>query len=388
MVIYEPGEDSYLMQKYVEEYSEVNSVLDMGTGTGIQAITAAKKAKKILAVDINPDAVKTARISGQIEKIKNIEFIESNLFEKVTGKFDLIIFNPPYLPEEKNVKDIALVSGKRGCDTTIKFLDALGPFLNADGKILLTSSSLASQSLISEAIARNLFESKILEKIHVFFEDIILYELRKSEKLKRLEDIGMKNPILFAKGKRGVIIKGRFNKKTVAVKMKKPGSDALGTIRNEANFLEILNKEDIGPKLIMHEKDFLMYVFVEGIFIEEFLEKAFKKDILDVLEKTFDQLFRMDTMQINKFEMHHPHKHILIDKTNPVLIDFERARYTESPKNVTQFCDYLSGMRVSGLLEKKGIKIEASGIKELAKEYKKGFKKKNYKKIISIFSSP
>jgi len=51
-------------------------------------------------------------------------------------------------------------------------------------------------------------------------------------------------------------------------------------------------------------------------------------------------LFIMDKLKINKEEMSHPQKHIIIDKNNNLtLIDFERAHYTIKPSNVTQFTD-------------------------------------------------
>ncbi|MEK6917169.1 MAG: 50S ribosomal protein L11 methyltransferase, partial [Nanoarchaeota archaeon] len=79
-IIYEPREDSYLLQKYVEMYSK-GSVLDMGTGSGIQAITASKKAKEVVAVDINPEAVKQTKLALEIEKIKNVKVLQSDLFQ-------------------------------------------------------------------------------------------------------------------------------------------------------------------------------------------------------------------------------------------------------------------------------------------------------------------
>ena len=128
--IYEPGEDSYLLQKYVDQYSKVDSVLDMGTGTGIQGLTASKYATNVLSVDVNPEAVKQTKTLIEIEKKKNIKILESDLFSKIPKqKFDLIIFNPPYLPKHKHVDNIALVSGKRGVDTTLKFMDNVNEYL-------------------------------------------------------------------------------------------------------------------------------------------------------------------------------------------------------------------------------------------------------------------
>ncbi|AJF61030.1 TPA: methyltransferase [Candidatus Woesearchaeota archaeon] len=380
--VYEPREDSYLLQKYVEEYSK-GSVLDMGTGSGIQAIAAAKNARGVIAADINPEAVNQTRLTAEIEKLKNIKAVESDLFEKVPKKkFDLICFNPPYLPKEKNIDDIALFSARRGTGTTTKFLDSAADYLKKDGIILLVNSSIADQNKINKALEENLLDSVVVEKEHRFFEDIFVMRITKSPLLKKLDELGIRHAMVFAHGKRGVIIAGDYKKKKVAVKVKKTGSTAQGTIENEASFLKKLNRKGIGPKLIMAEKDFLVYEFAEGSFIEEFFEKGSKRDIILVLKKLFEQLYTMDKMGINKFEMHHPVKHIIIKNNSPVLIDFERCRYTEEPKNVTQFCDFLIGDRVTGHLKKKNINLDKTRIIELARQYKENQTKANFMKIL------
>ena len=381
MEVYEPREDSYLLQKYVQKYSK-GLVLDIGTGSGIQAITASKKADKVIATDINKKALEFAKLSSEIEKVNNIRFIKSDLFSKVPkNKFDLIVFNPPYLPTEKNIEDPALFSAKRGTETTIKFLDKVTDYLKKDGKILLISSSLANQNKILESFRVNLLVASIIDQKHVFFEDIILYLIKKSDLFNKLPDV--KNAKLFNRGKRGLIIKAKYKKQDIAIKIKKPSSTAFGTIRIEAKFLQILNKHEIGPKLIKHTESYLMYMFVEGIFIEEFIEKNTKKDILIVLKKIFDQMHTLDKLGINKFEMHRPLKHIIIKHNNPVLIDFERCRYTEDPKNVTQFCDFLIGEDVIKKLKNKKIIINKEKVIELARTYKKN--KDKYKLLINYF---
>ena len=85
-------------------------LLDLGTGSGIQSKTALKagvKKKNILASDINPEALK---------KLKpKFRTIKSDLFDKIKtkDKFDLIVFNPPYLPESKYDKEKDTKSGEK-----------------------------------------------------------------------------------------------------------------------------------------------------------------------------------------------------------------------------------------------------------------------------------
>src|SRR3989344_8569931 len=78
----------------------------------------------------------------------------------------------------------------------------------------------------------------------------------------------------------------------------------------------------------------------------------------------------LDLLKLNKEEMHHPHKHIIVDrKGKPSLVDFERARIVSRPKNVTQFCQYLRSTQFGGLLAKKGIRIDAERLTAAAREY-------------------
>ncbi len=71
--------------------------LDVGTGTGVQAMLAAKHSEQVVATDSNPRALEFARFNAALNGIDNIEFIEGELFEAVAGRtFDLILSNPPF----------------------------------------------------------------------------------------------------------------------------------------------------------------------------------------------------------------------------------------------------------------------------------------------------
>src|SRR3989344_1100944 len=136
-MLYKPREDSYLLAKYVKKHA-FGRVLDIGTGSGIQAITAAKlkKVKSVLAVDIQEDIIEQCRTSI---KSKKISFRQSDLFENVPEKpgFDKIIFNPPYLPEDVTLKDITVEGGKKGYEVLERFLEAVSGYLKQNGAILI-----------------------------------------------------------------------------------------------------------------------------------------------------------------------------------------------------------------------------------------------------------
>ena len=107
MDIYQPAEDSYLLQKHVKKYA-FGRVLDLGTGSGIQALTAIKnkEVREVVAVDVNKNAIEELNNKVKSEKIRKVKVIFSHLFSNVRNKFDTIIFNPPYLPQDKVGKEI------------------------------------------------------------------------------------------------------------------------------------------------------------------------------------------------------------------------------------------------------------------------------------------
>ena len=76
----------------------VGSALDVGTGNGLQALLAARHADHVVAVDINPRAVRFAAFNALLNKVANVEALEGNLLEPIEGRvFDLVVCNPPYV---------------------------------------------------------------------------------------------------------------------------------------------------------------------------------------------------------------------------------------------------------------------------------------------------
>lgn len=166
-MLYEPAEDSFLLQEQVRKYAK-GKVLDLGTGTGIQALTALEKTKKVLAADINPEAVNHCKKLG-------IKAIKSNLFQNIKGKFDLIIFNPPYLPDDNlNLEDDKnYIGGGKGSEILEKFFSQAKKHLNKNGKILIVFSSLTPN--VNKIIKKHNFEFKKLSEQKFFFEKLDVY---------------------------------------------------------------------------------------------------------------------------------------------------------------------------------------------------------------------
>jgi len=398
MEIYEPREDSYLLQKYVRAYA-YGRVLDMGTGSGIQALAAMENPDvlDVLAVDINQDAVNSLKDKIKNERLRKISVLHSDLFGNVFGKFNLILFNPPYLPMDKDIDDPALYGGKKGWEISEKFFMQASKFLAHDGIILFLFSSLTNKDKIDNILKQNLFQHKLLETQKLPFEELHVYEVAKTSLLRELESKGIENIHYFAEGKRGVIytgiqdksklVKTHFpSKKDVvkaAIKVKKEESKAEGRIRNEAEWLKRLNRENISPKLLFYNEDYLVYKFVEGQFILDWIEENKKEEIKRVLRDLLQQCYIMDKLNVNKEEMHHPLKHIIVDQNNnPTLIDFERCHQTDKPQNTTQFVEFIC--RTEKELKTKGFNFSVDGLRELAKEYKDTYDKKVFDEILGM----
>lgn len=169
-MIYEPDEDSFLLEKQVRKLAK-GKVLDMGTGSGILALAAKEKSKDVIAVDINNEAVELARKNG-------LRAIQSDLFNKVKGKFDTIIFNPPYLPEdelEDKESRAITTGGKHGHELIERFLKEAKNHLNEKGTILILFSSLSGDIL--SLFKKYKYRSKLLDSKKIFFEKLYIYAL-------------------------------------------------------------------------------------------------------------------------------------------------------------------------------------------------------------------
>lgn len=179
--VYEPAEDTFLAAENMR-VAEDDNVLDIGTGCGILAVLAAKKAKNVVAIDINPHALKCARRNAETYSIKNIEFRYGNLFQPLerNERFSLIIFNSPYLPsepnEEKSWFEIAWAGGPSGRQVIDRFIEDVHKFLTDAGRVLLVQSSLSDVDRTLQLFKEKNFQASIVAQVKVPFESIVLVE--------------------------------------------------------------------------------------------------------------------------------------------------------------------------------------------------------------------
>ena len=182
--VYEPAEDSFLLAEKMT-VTEDDAVLDMGTGCGILAVLAAEKAKRVLAVDINPHAIECAIKNAEMNGVKErIEFRHGDLFQpiKPNESFSLILFNAPYLPsepdEERSWIGKAWAGGSNGRKVIDRFVMDAPNFLAAGGRIQLVQSSLSDVNRTLKMFSERNLRAMVVAQVKVPFERIVLVEAK------------------------------------------------------------------------------------------------------------------------------------------------------------------------------------------------------------------
>jgi release factor glutamine methyltransferase len=181
MTIYQPAEDSYLMSRILKEQLptllEKNKnlkFLEIGAGSGIHLETAKSlgvKNENIFSSDIDKKSVSYCNLLG-------FNCIHSDLFESINkkDKYDIIIFNPPYLPEdarEPKSSRKATTGGKKGNEIILRFLQQAKSYLLPNGKIFLITSSLAEEVNFLELG----YQAKDIGCENLFFERLCIWEI-------------------------------------------------------------------------------------------------------------------------------------------------------------------------------------------------------------------
>ncbi|HIQ32286.1 MAG TPA: methyltransferase domain-containing protein [Methanothermococcus okinawensis] len=192
-LVYEPGEDSILLMENLVDVRG-KKVLDMGTGTGIQAINALKRGCEIaLGVDINPYAIRLSRENAELNKVdRKGFFFQSDLFKNIDwimeelgiDRFDVILFNAPYLPTSQEERlegyiNYAFDGGVDGREVIDRFISEAGRYLKRGGVIQIVQSSLTGERRTLDMLERYGFKGEKSASIRFFFEEIQVITARK-----------------------------------------------------------------------------------------------------------------------------------------------------------------------------------------------------------------
>lgn len=180
--VYEPAADTELLLKSIR-LREGDRVVEIGTGTGVVAIHCAKHGASVVATDLSAEALELARANVEENGVQ-VDLRQGDLFEPVEGLFDIIIFNPPYLPTSPEdltgtPLDGALDGGPDGTVVAIRFVEGVCSHLAEGGRAYMVVSSLQDMAKLEDAMFRQGLAHRRMNSQRFDFEEISVLELRR-----------------------------------------------------------------------------------------------------------------------------------------------------------------------------------------------------------------
>ena len=144
-------------------------VLDMGTGSGVVAIALAKMGcQRIHAVDLSEPAIKACERNCYANEVENkVTIIKSDLADNLRDKYDLVVANPPTLPQgfkNKNIEsiDLAFFSGSQGREFFARLVGQLPTILKPSGRLVLVHPSYLDRSCLEEMLEHMGVQIKVI----------------------------------------------------------------------------------------------------------------------------------------------------------------------------------------------------------------------------------
>lgn len=193
---------------------------------------------------------------------------------------------------------------------------------------------------------------------------------------------------ILGKGYVGVVVLAKKGNKQVALKIRRTDSQRK-EMKNEALLLKLVNSINVGPKMFVASKNFLVMEYLEGIPIRAWIDalkgtgsaKKLKSTIRSILE----DCYRLDKMGFDHGELSNITKHVIVGKTKSTLIDFESSSTKRIPSNVTSITQ---AVFIGSGIAKKVQKIYKNPSKEkiikALKQYKQEKTQESFESLLKI----
>ena len=175
--MYAPSDDTFLLADCLRQYNG-RWALEIGVGSGLLLDILEKNFAYVVGSDIDLQALQHCK--QKKPPLANLLLVCCDAASAFgIGKFDLIISNPPYLPNDKEyILDPAVHGGPTGIEATVHFINsALPTLLTEDGKLLIVISSFANTSALDKLILENNLHKKIVKEKRLFYETLSIVEL-------------------------------------------------------------------------------------------------------------------------------------------------------------------------------------------------------------------
>ncbi len=170
-MIYKPSEDSFLLAGCVRQYRG-KSALEIGVGSGIILEALDNRFDSVAGTDIDIEALRFCKRTNAL-----LICCDAATAFSTKVLFDMIVSNPPYLPDDEGMLDATVHGGPAGIETTVRFIKSSLPLLSPGGKILVIVSSLEDSSALYAALAGEKLNSRVIKETKLFYETLSVIEL-------------------------------------------------------------------------------------------------------------------------------------------------------------------------------------------------------------------